>query len=178
MSGSSRSLLDFLDAPIVVGDPDGRAVYVNPAFESCFAVSRETAKGEPLASLFEGGGREAMLNAVAGVYRGQSSVRFRLREGGVGYAALASPIVVEEGRVGVIILLTEELPIEERLLAFHRDVQEPMDELTRCLSDLILGPAASAAEDGIRALERIRKRMEELQSLMVGKMHGGAAGPG
>ena len=38
MSSSSRSLLDFIDAPVVVGDPDGRAVYVNPAFQQKFDV--------------------------------------------------------------------------------------------------------------------------------------------
>lgn len=31
---SQPSLLSFLDAPVVVGDPDGRAAYVNPAFEA------------------------------------------------------------------------------------------------------------------------------------------------
>ena len=28
----SRSLLDYLGAPVVVGDPDGRAVYLNSSF--------------------------------------------------------------------------------------------------------------------------------------------------
>jgi len=38
---SQPSLLSFLDAPVVVGDPDGRAAYVNPTFETRFAVSAE-----------------------------------------------------------------------------------------------------------------------------------------
>ena len=46
---SSLSLLSFLDAPLVVGDPDGRAAYVNPAFEVRFAASAETVIGQPLA---------------------------------------------------------------------------------------------------------------------------------
>jgi PAS domain-containing protein len=35
MAAGSVSLLDFIEAPVVVGDPDGRVVYVNPAFEAC-----------------------------------------------------------------------------------------------------------------------------------------------
>ena len=63
---SSGTLLAFLDAPVVVGDPEGRAAYVNPAFETRFAVASAAATGAPLASLFDGGVREAVLRAVAG----------------------------------------------------------------------------------------------------------------
>ena len=63
MNGADRSLLSFIDAPVVVGDPDGHAVYVNPAFESRFDIAADRALGRPLAELFEGGGREAVLAA-------------------------------------------------------------------------------------------------------------------
>jgi hypothetical protein len=33
VSAPTLSLLSFLDAPVLVGDPEGRAAYVNPAFE-------------------------------------------------------------------------------------------------------------------------------------------------
>ena len=32
------SLLDFLNAPFLVGDPDGYIVYANPAFKQFFAA--------------------------------------------------------------------------------------------------------------------------------------------
>ena len=47
MNRAERSLLSFLDAPVVVGDPDGRAVYVNPAFEARFGVAAEGVTGQP-----------------------------------------------------------------------------------------------------------------------------------
>ena len=106
---SSPSLLSFLDAPVVVGDPDGRAAYVNPAFETRFSASAEAVTGEPLASLFEGGVREAVLRAVAKVCEKGTSVRLRVRHAGVGYSGVASPIVAEDARVGVVILLKEEV---------------------------------------------------------------------
>ena len=52
MTGS-RSLMDFVDAPVLVGDPEGRAVYANPAFERDFKASKDSLTGVPLASLFE-----------------------------------------------------------------------------------------------------------------------------
>jgi len=172
LTGASRSLLDFVDAPVVVGDPDGRAVYVNAAFERAFGTSAEKATGVLLASLFDGGAREAVLQAVAGVCGGDGTVRFRLREEGHGFAALASPIVAEADRVGVVILLTEELADDERLLAFPRVMQEPLDELSRCLTELAEGANSRAyrrhAEDGLRAVGRIRKQTEELSAVIQG----------
>jgi PAS domain-containing protein len=171
VQAGSKSLLEFLGAPVIVGDPDGRAVYMNPAFESDFCVTRDAAEGEPLAGLFEGGGREAVLRAVARVCAGGSAVHFRLRQGEIGYGAVASPIVAEPGRVGVVILLTAELAGEDKLAAFQRDVQRPLDELIRCLTSLSEQTGGrrdvrfgAAIEDAVRSLERIRKASEALGS--------------
>jgi len=166
MTTGPRSLMDFVDAPLLVGDPDGRVVYVNPAFERDFGRSRAEVTAEPVATLFAGGGREAILDAVARVCRGEVRVRFHLREGGMGFAALASPVEAEEeGRVGVIVLFTPELG-HERLKAFQRAVREPLDELASCLL-AIASEAEGAPEqrrmlvaEGHRALDRIRKWAE------------------
>lgn len=164
MTGS-RSLMDFVEAPLLVGDPDGRVVYVNPAFEHQFGRSRQEVSGQPLAILFEGGGREAILDAVARVCGGEAGVRFHLREGGHAYAALASPVEADEGRVGVIVLLVGEGG-DERLLAFQRRVREPLDELAGCLQEISsaadeLSPKLQIlVSEGLRALDRIRKWSE------------------
>jgi PAS domain S-box-containing protein len=165
----SRSLMDFVAAPLLVGDPEGRVVYVNPAFEREFGRSREEVSGQPLSVLFEGGGREAILDAVARVCAGEAQVRFHLREAHGGFAVLASPVEVEEGRVGVIVLLTEEGG-DERLLAFQRAVREPLDELAGCLqaisgaSDELPAKLQILVAEGLRALERIRKWSESVQT--------------
>lgn len=163
MIAGSRSLMDFVDAPVLVGDPDGRAVYANPAFERDFKVSKDSLAGVPLASLFEGGAREAMLSAVAGVCRGSSRERFRLRESGKGFEAMASPVEVEGGRVGVVILLFEETN-DEGLQSFRREVQEPLDELTHCLVTFSSQTGDRRSEkyrimiaEALRAIERMRK---------------------
>ena len=64
MTTNFRSLIDYIGTPVIVGDPDGRAVYANPSFESRLNVSREDLKGEALAGLLAGGARESVLRAV------------------------------------------------------------------------------------------------------------------
>ena len=160
----SRSLVDFVDAPVLVGDPEGRAAYANPAFEREFKVSQTSITGASLASLFEGGAREALLAAVAGICSGSPRERFRLREGNKGFDELASPVEVEEGRVGVMILLFEEVGADESLQNFRREIHEPLDELTECLAAFSSETGDRRDEryriliaEGLRAIERMRK---------------------
>jgi len=175
MGAGSGSLLHSIDAPLLVGDPDGQIVYLNPCFERSFSVAQVSVLGQPLAALFEGGAREAVLGAFAKVCGGEGSVRFRLLESGRGYAALASPISEGGDRVGVVILLTEEHALDDRLLAKSRDLQGPIDELTRCLGDLAdqVGGRRSAGhrqllEDAVSAVETLRKDSDDLQRLLSG----------
>jgi nitrogen-specific signal transduction histidine kinase len=175
MSIGSVSLLTFIDAPVVVGDPEGRTAYVNPAFTARFRPSGDDPTGQPLSVLFEGGVREAVLRAVVECCEQGRTVRFRLRHGGVAYAAVASPIVAEDARVGVVILLVESSAAEERLIGLQRELSEPVGELRRVLEELLEQTGGrrderyrALVEDGSRALARLRKRCDELTTLVAG----------
>ncbi len=173
---STASLLSFIDAPVVVGDPDGTAAYVNPAFEACFAVSGEQVKGQPLALLFEGGVREAVLSAVAEVCTRGASARFRVRHAGAGYAGVASPIVAEDARVGFVILLFENQAEQERLHAINRKLQQPIEEVSRLLDAIgeqtrgdFNEKVESLLEEGAAAVDTMRRASVELTALLTGK---------
>jgi len=173
------SLLNFLDAPFMVIDPDGRAIYVNPSFEKRFCPDGEKVEGQPLVTLFEGGGREAILKAVADVCEKGTTVRFRMREGSRGFLGLASPIEApgaEAGRVGVVILLNDEPAIDAKLQAVHREIDEPLDEAMTCLEQLIDQTGGrrnelfrSAVERGMAALVRAKKWTDELDVALGGR---------
>jgi hypothetical protein len=170
-----QSLLGFLDAPIVVGDPEGRVIFVNPAFERRFCRGGKSPQGDPLATLFAGGGREAMLASVAEVCSKGESVKFRLREDGAGYLAVASPIEAADDRVGVVILLTDEPLMDGRLLDFHREIHEPLEESMSVMEELLEQTGGrrddrykSLLERGSNAIERARKWSEELHGLLCG----------
>lgn len=169
MSGESRSLLAFLAVPVLVADPEGRAVYANPCFETRFGVAPGGAHGLPLARLFEGGAREQVLQAVATVCEQAQLVRLKLRQGEAGYTVVVSPVIADRVRVGAMLVLCDEPLGEERLLAFHRAIQDPLADLARSLDALLeqTGGRRSerhrvAIEDGLRALERVRKWSDEL----------------
>jgi PAS domain S-box-containing protein len=175
VTGVEQSLLSFLDAPVIVGDPGGSAVYVNPAFQSRFGITAEDARGRSLAELFEGGGREAVLHAVAEVCEYGESLRFRVRERGVGFAAVASPIVAEDARVGVVILLKEDVEGIERLLFLHREIQDPIDDLSHSLESLLEQTGGrrdvryrGLVEGSLRALTRLQKWSDELRAVLSG----------
>jgi len=149
MDGLSNapSLLNYLDAPVVVADPDGRVVFLNPAFEFAFATTRERTEGRALAALFEGGDREAVLAAVATTCSRGQSVRFRIRHHERGFQVLASPIAVEGQRVGAVLLLTED-PLEaDALLRVKRGVERAADQLGECLDQLALPDAKLGPEE-------------------------------
>jgi signal transduction histidine kinase len=172
---SSGTLLSFLDAPVVVGDPEGRAAYVNPAFEARFSAGAAPATGAPLASLFDGGVREAVLRAVAEVCQSGASRRFRVRHAGAGYAALASPIVAEDARVGFVIVFLETAADDERLHALAREIREPAAEVAGVLEDAAERlrsrdeAVRALLDDGQRALSRLRKAANELGELLAGR---------
>jgi hypothetical protein len=112
---------------------------------------------------------------VADVCGGVGPVRFQLREAGCGYWAVASPISAENNRVGVVILMTAELASDRRMIECAKDIQEPLEELTRCLSEFAEQVGGRRAEryrlmleDVANAVELLRKRADELQSLLSG----------
>ena len=175
-----QSLLSFMGAPVLVGDPEGRVIFVNPAFQRTFCEEQGSPQGESLVTLFSGGGREAVLAAVEKVCSSGEPEKFRLREEGKGYLALASPIEAEESRVGVIILFTDEPLMDGRLLEFHREIQEPLEETLACLDELIEETGGrrnehfrELVERGSVALTRARKWSEQLHSLLCGNSQKG-----
>jgi len=182
LNGRSRSLLHFVETPIAVVDGDARLVYANPAFEMRLGLGAGGAAGLPLAQLFEAGCREAVLHACAEVCDGRDARRFRVRLGGVGHHALVSPVLSDGTRVGAILVLLEEVGTADRLLAFHRAIQEPVDEVARALDELLEHTggrrserARALVEDGLRALGRLRKWTDELQQVALGASGAAAA---
>ncbi len=174
-AAESISLLGYVQTPILVGDPEGRIVYANPAFCSIFADGAEDPIGQPLAMVFGGGAREAVLSATASVLQGGRAARLQLREAGHGYTGLASPIDAEDDRVGVIMVLLEEPSNEDQLGGLLEEVAAPlgeaMDSIQAASSELqaVLTQRQRDLLEGSRgSLEEARKWLQELQRAMRG----------
>lgn len=173
---SAPSLLQFLDAPVLVGDPEGRVVYMNPAFESRFAADASGARGMPVAMLFEGGVREAVLRGIAEACDHGASVRFRLRHAGVGYASVASPITAEDARVGFVIMLVETTADDERIPYLGRQIRDRVEDVERVVDELLEQTGGrrhekyrALGEEAARNLAMISKWCDELACLVTGR---------
>jgi hypothetical protein len=77
--------------------------------------------------------------------------------------------------VGVVILLKEEVEGVERILALHRQMEQPLDELGHVLETLLELPGAAKdarlrtlLDDAQRALARVRKGADEVHGVLTG----------
>ena len=145
-----------------MGDPDGLAIYVNPAFEDVFKVSLGAIAGTPLASLFQGGGRESVLQAVVAACANNEKSHFPLYIEEAGFVVSAAPITAEDVSVGVILVLVPQTTERARVSLSHRRLKEPLLQLIDCLTELE-GPTESQ-HDGQYAL-MIKEAMSHLATL-------------
>ena len=174
---AAASLLELFGAPCFVADSEGRIVYANPAFTAAFASEQASGslEGLELEAVFEGGAREAVLQAVAAVFHSDDVASFRLRERSRAYSGLASPIREGCDCVGVAVMLGDELLTDTRALGLHAEIEEPLAESIACLEELIEQTGGrreerhrAAVERGLSALVRARKRCDELRVLLSG----------
>ncbi|MFO0691439.1 MAG: PAS domain-containing protein [Myxococcota bacterium] len=170
------SLLGHLDTPILVGDPEGHVVYANPSFRRRFCAGGDDPTGQSLATVFGGGSREVVLKVTAEVLRRGQAARLQIREGGVGYTGLASPIEAEDDRVGVVMVMLEEQSNEDHLAGLAEEIAEPIAEAQRAFARLgdpsaavaLGGDQRAALERGIQALDTAHKWLRELQLAIRG----------
>ena len=172
------SLLDFVDAPVIVGDPDCQVIYVNPSCERRLGISSPAVLGVSMASLFQGGSRESVLKAVAEVCTHGKTSHFKLREAGYNYLAQASPIEAEGDRVGVVILLTDEPAASAPVRVLSAELAEPVDETVACLHELAAATSDPAMSDtierGLAALGRLNKLAVESKTQALGSGESGS----
>jgi len=162
-SAEEISLLGHLDTPILVGDPEGHVVYANPSFRKRFCGGDADPTGQPLAGVFGGGAREAVLKVTAEVLQRGQAARLQIREGGIGYTGLASPIEAEDDRVGVVMVMLEEQTNEDHLAGLAEELAEPIADAVRGVSRVLEAPGPPLAEEQHAALERSLQSLETAQ---------------
>jgi hypothetical protein len=170
-TAESISLLAYVQTPVLVGDPEGCIVYANPTFRDRFCQVGHDPMGEPLAMVFGGGAREAVLRATAEVLQRGQPARLQIREGDYGYIGLASPIEAEDDRVGVVMVLLEEHSNEEYVSGLTDEIAEPIAEATESMQTLtttLVGRLTDDQQtlfaDALRSMESAGKWLRELQT--------------
>ena len=162
-AAEEMSLLGHLDAPILVGDPEGCIVYANQSFRDHFCRHDEDPVGESLAMVFGGGAREAVLMATAEVLQRGQAARLNIREGGNAYTGLCSPIEAEDDHVGVVMVMLEEQSNEEHLTGLADEIGEPIAEALQSMHQLSEKLTVTLLDDQQRLLENALRQMETAQ---------------
>ena len=162
-AAEEMSLLGHLDAPILVGDPEGCIVYANQSFRDHFCRHDEDPVGESLAMVFGGGAREAVLMTTAEVLQRGQAARLNIREGGNAYTGLCSPIEAEDDRVGVVMVMLEEESNEEHLTGLADEIGEPIAEALQSMHQLSEKLTVTLLDDQQRLLENALRQMETAQ---------------
>ena len=157
---SAESLLSYLDAPIVVGDPEGRAVFVNPAFEQTTGYKWDEAVGRTPAILKSGHHDREFYQRLWGDILGGRPFRGTLvnrkRSGELYWAEQTiTPITDDEGEITHFVSVLKDITElrrkqeQEVQLRLARQVQQQFNRGPIALPGLDVSAASHpAAETG------------------------------
>jgi hypothetical protein len=125
--------------------------------------------------VFGGGAREVVLSVTATVLERGEAARLQIREAGIGYTGLASPIEAEDNRVGVIMVLLAEESREDHLSILLDEISGPLSASLKgfeALTQPVLARVNEAQrgkfEEAIRHLEEAQKGLRELHLVIRG----------
>jgi PAS domain S-box-containing protein len=159
-----RSLLESSPDPVVVYDMDGRANYVNPAFEQTFGMSREELIGKRIDFV----PKECWPETAAAIERmlaGKKIQNFETkrltRDGRVLDVQLSSTLYMDregnsEGNIVILRDVTAAKKVEQELKRYRDHLEELVGERTAAL--------AKEVEERRRVTEALRKRERELKA--------------
>ncbi len=159
-----RSLLESSPDPVVVYDMDGRANYVNPAFEQTFGMSRRDLLGKKIDFVPENAWPEtekAIEMMLAGDKIQNFETRRRTKDGKELNVQLSSTLYMgpdgnPEGNIVILRDVTDAKRSEQELKRYRDRLEELVQERTAAL--------AKEVEERRRVTEALRKRERELKA--------------
>ncbi len=166
-----RLLLESSPDPIVVYNLQGKAMYVNPAFEQTFGLQRQELLGKHIDFVPEESWPETRA-AIENMLSGQKIHLFETkrltRDGRLLDVQLSSTLYFdEEGRPAGNIVTLRDISAQKRaereLLEYHNQLEERVSERTAELAQANT-QLARQVEDRKRAEAELRKREKQLKA--------------
>jgi PAS domain S-box-containing protein len=159
-----KSLLESSPDPVVVYDMEGRANYVNPAFEQTFGMSRQDLLGKKIdfvpAEDWPDTER-AIERMLAGQKIQNFETRRRTKDGRVLDVQLSSTLYMDregipEGNIVILRDVTAAKKVEQELKQYRHHLEDLVQERTAALGKEV--------EERRRVTEALRKRERELKA--------------
>ncbi len=137
----TRTALAYFDEPILICDPKGILVYINPQGEKNFGLDYRMAVGRSIAELFPETVAQSLLLGLERLKKTVRAQRILVAENERGYFAHLNPIHQDNKLLGAIICLRTETD-EEMLQRLNRSlfeslldqVYKPINQLTMLFS--------------------------------------------
>ncbi|HHP7236581.1 MAG TPA: PAS domain S-box protein [Desulfobacterales bacterium] len=166
-----RSLLESSPDPVVVYDMQGRATYVNPAFENTFAFSRQEVMGKRIDFVPEENRpetQEAIQNMLAGRTIQLFETKRLTREGRLLDVQISSTLYYDRqgkpsGNIVILRDITALKQTEEVLHSYRDRLEELVSERTGELAETNTR-LAREIEERKRAEAELRRRESELEA--------------
>ena len=108
----NRTVLAYLDEPVLITDPKGVLVYLNPRGEVDFGIEMRIAIGRSINEVLPDAIAKSLLQGLGRMEKNSAALRFPITESAQKYSAHLNPILKEQRLTGVIIFLRPELDQE------------------------------------------------------------------
>ena len=176
MLNRMKTILTYLDTPIIIGDANNKLIYLNPAGEEMFQRKVMELVGKEVKELFSGDSWEDILETIAQVRKQNHPSRISVEEGSRNFRASISPIVGdEEGFIGYVInlldiaegkvadqLKTDALIIVNQIRDPLLDIADTLNELKNKVSSGLKKEANRLIEKGLEDSQKVIRLVDEL----------------
>lgn len=182
MIGTMRTLLAYLDTPLLIGDLRNVAVYVNPSWSHAFGKSAPEIVGKDVLSLFPGKSRGAVLKSLD-IARKGTHERLDVEVGEYFFKMTISPITGDAGNsIGFImglLDLTRERKFEQSRMdvTAHilNDLRDPLRRIHKHL-EFIEGRPGAMDRETLESVKRAHADAETIER-MINELLGLSAPP-
>ncbi len=159
MLNKMKTVLTYLETPIIIGDTNNKLIYLNPAGEEMFQRKVMELVGKELKELFSSDNWEKVLAAVTQVRKQRGSFRIGIEEGSRYFKTSISPIIGDDGGfIGYVISLLD--------ITGDREADQAKANLTSMLLNQLRGPLLNItntfSELKSKALSEIKEKAGDL----------------
>jgi len=175
LHGRIRTVLAYLDAPVLIVSMGYKTAYINPAFEEAFQVSFRDALGKDLEHFLPPSAVESLVETGEKVKEIGKQRRIVLQQGGRFHSVGASPITDESAHVTGIVYsftdITKERQLErvkaEFISMLLNDLHAPLFDILETFKRLESSvkradPGFSLLQQGTGRAQDVVNRLEQL----------------
>jgi|GEM_PF-2117105 len=175
LQGRMRTLLAYLETPVLIVSAAYKAAYINPAFEQAFVVTFRETLGKDLSSFLPPSAAETLTEIGEEAKSKEQSLRMVLHEGGRYFSVGISPIHDDKGRITGLVYNFTDISKERQLdqvkadfiSLLLNDLREPLIEIAKSYDTIKAGlkkksSLLSVVDTGIERTEEIMGQLEQM----------------